>query len=306
VMLSNDKRGIINNLKKHLHLIDYAWISRPMLNLKYRKHIKSNKKIRIIFDTVDLHFVRMLRQAESEGNEKLRRKAIKFKKLELELANTADATVMVTETERELLESERIRNVFVIPNIHELKIPAQDLGFSERQGLVFIGGYKHKPNIDAVKWLVNDILPLIKKSLGDIPVYLLGSYPPAEVIDLANENIKVPGYLEDVSDYFLEARIFVAPLRYGAGMKGKIGQSLEFGLPIVSTSIGAEGMDLTHEKNVLIADNAEDFANEIVRLYNDEKVWSGIRKNAFNAIAEYTPEVVEAKLRSMFKYLEAK
>ena len=104
--------------------------------------------------------------------------------------------------------------------------------------------YKHKPNVDAVTWLIREIMPIVRKKLGDIPVYLLGSYPTPEICSLNSNTVFVPGYLADVNPYFINSRIFVAPLRYGAGMKGKIGQSLEYGLPIVSTSIGVEGMNL--------------------------------------------------------------
>ncbi|MFC3561744.1 glycosyltransferase family 4 protein [Pedobacter jamesrossensis] len=306
VLLNNpDRKGLLNTLNQLLNKIDYAWISRPMLNIEFQKLIKKNKNTKIIFDTVDLHFVRMLRQAENENSEKLKRKAIKFKKLELELANKSDATITVTDTEKVLLENENIKNVYVVPNIHQLQMPLQEISFKDRKGIVFIGGYKHEPNIDAVKWFMHEILPKIWNSLGKIPVYLLGSFPTNEISAFANENVFVPGYIEDVSEYFLKSKVFIAPLRYGAGMKGKIGQSLEFGLPIVSTSIGAEGMNLIHENNVLIADEADDFANEVIRLYQNENLWNEIKENAFQAIVAYTPKVVESKLETIFKNLGA-
>ncbi|MBC6111027.1 glycosyltransferase [Pedobacter sp. CCM 8938] len=307
VLLFNPgRKSMLRKLNKLLSAIDYAWISRPMLNRAFQPIVSKNKKVKIIFDTVDLHYIRMLRQAESEQNEKLKRKALKFKKLELQLAKNAKATVTVTDTEKKLLEKELIQNVFVVPNIHELSIPNHEIPFSERNGLVFIGGYKHEPNIDAVKWLINDIMPQVWNALGKIPVYLLGSYPNEEVLKLANIDVIVPGYIEDVSKYFLNAKIFIAPLRYGAGMKGKIGQSLEFGLPIVSTTIGAEGMNLIHEKNVLIADQSKDFANQIITIYQDEQLWTKIKKNAFQSIVNYTPTAVEKQLENLFQNLDSK
>jgi glycosyltransferase involved in cell wall biosynthesis len=301
-----DRKSMLRKLKQLLPVIDYAWISRPMLNREFQQVIGNNKRIKIIFDTVDLHYIRMLRQAENEQNEKLNRKALKFKKLELQLAGNANATITVTDTEKLILEKESIQNVFVVPNIHELNIPAVEIPFSHRKGLVFIGGYKHEPNTDAVKWLINEIMPPVWNTLGKIPVYLLGSYPNEEVLKLASENVIVPGYIEDVSQYFLNARAFVAPLRYGAGMKGKIGQSLEFGLPIVSTTIGAEGMNLIHEENVLIADRPADFSDQIIRIYQDQVLWTKIKQNAFQSIVNYTPAVVEEQLKSLFQNLDSK
>lgn len=301
---SPDRDGMLYNLERLKNEIDYAWISRPILNIEFRKLLKSNKKIKIIFDTVDLHFVRMLRQAEKEQNEKLKKKAIKFKKIELGLAKDADATLVVTETELGLLEKEGINNIFVIPNVHELSIPETEISFENRKGIVFIGGYKHEPNVDAVEWLVNEIMPMVWNKLDNIPVYLLGSFPPEKVKSLAGDHVFVPGFLEDVSNYFLHSRIFVAPLRYGAGMKGKIGQSLEFGLPIVSTEIGTEGMNLTHEKNVLLANETNDFADKIVKLYQDVNLWNTIKGNAHESILSYTPSEVSKKLTELFKKLD--
>ncbi len=302
---SPDRAGMLYNLERIKKDIDYAWISRPILNIQFRKILKSNKNIKIIFDTVDLHFVRMLRQAEKEQNEKLKKKAVKFKKIELNLAKDADATLVVTETELKLLEEEGITNIFVIPNVHALSIPESEISFENRKGIVFIGGYKHEPNVDAVKWLVNEIMPSAWNKLGNIPVYLLGSFPPEEVKNLAGDNVFVPGFLEDVSEYFLNSRIFVAPLRYGAGMKGKIGQSLEFGLPIVSTEIGTEGMNLTHEKNVMLANETKDFSDKIIQLYQDANLWKTIKENAYQSIFDYTPTEVSKKLTELFKKIDA-
>ena len=115
---------------------------------------------------------------------------------------------------------------------------------------------------------------------------LLGSFPPPDVRALEGPGIEVPGYLADVSKYFLSARVFVAPLRYGAGMKGKIGQALAFGLPIVTTSLGAEGMDLRDGKDVLIADNSHSFADAVARLYKDDDLWLSLSARGLEIIAE--------------------
>lgn len=297
------QKQAVKHLKGLLHAVDYAWISRPMLNVKYQKICQVNPKTKIIFDTVDLHYVRMIRQAENEKNEKLLRKAKKFKRLELALAHKANATLTVTDTEKVLLEQEGLANVFVVPNVHEIQ-SYNNKPFAERHGIVFIGGYKHQPNIDAVKWLIDEIMPNVWRSLGDVPVYLLGSYPPTEVCALASDKVQVPGFLENVDSYFLNARIFVAPLRYGAGMKGKIGQSLEFGLPIVSTSIGVEGMNLTHEEQALVADDTIEFTAKIIQLYQDEQLWHKIQKNAVKSIEQYTPTVVKAQIKDLLDTLD--
>jgi glycosyltransferase involved in cell wall biosynthesis len=305
VLLNNPSRKhLISDLKSLLPYVDYAWISRPLLNNTYQKLIKQNSKAKIIFDTVDLHYIRMLRQADNESNEKLKRKALQTKNLEVALAHAADATLTVTETEKLILEAENINNVFVIPNIHELRTPSVPISFKNRKGIVFIGGYKHEPNIDAVKWLIDEIMPLVWDKLGQIPVYLLGSNPTTEILNLAKENVIVPGYLQDVDNFFLNSRIFVAPLRYGAGMKGKIGQSLEYGLPIVSTTIGTEGMNLTDGINVLSADDTFGFANKMIELYQDEQLWIKIQQNSTKSISAYTPDKVKEQLKDLLTIID--
>jgi glycosyltransferase involved in cell wall biosynthesis len=305
VLLSDPNRNaMLKKLDLLLPFIDYSWISRPSLNKKFQRKIKKNPDIKIIYDTVDLHYIRELRQAEKEDDKKQKHQAEKTKKLELKSAINADFTVTVTETEKNILNSENIKNVFVIPNIHEPKYQINIKSFEERNGLLFIGGYKHEPNIDAVKWLINEIMPLVWAKIGPVPVYLLGSHPSQEVTALANDIVFVPGFLENVDSYFENCRVFTAPLRYGAGMKGKIGQSLEYHLPIVTTDIGAEGMDLTNEKNILIANQTEEFAEQIVKLYQDPILWSNIQKNASKAIANYNADAVKNKLSELFKTLD--
>jgi glycosyltransferase involved in cell wall biosynthesis len=294
------KRTIFNMINR----TEILWISRPNLNLKYQYLLKYFAGLKWIYDTVDLHYVRLFRQAASEMKPKLLKKGLKIKKLELALASAANATIAITEVEKDLLALEGIKNLYVIPNVHDVKEINEPVPFAERKGIVFIGGYKHKPNIDAVIWLVKEIMPIVRQRLGDIPVYLLGSYPTMEVCSLASDTVFVPGYLADVNPYFMNSRIFVAPLRYGAGMKGKIGQSLEFGLPIVSTAIGVEGMNLVHNTEVLIADDTESFANQIIHLYEDQAIWEKIKCNSLDAIRTYSPQMVGEKLQSLLATIQ--
>jgi glycosyltransferase involved in cell wall biosynthesis len=304
LLYSPNRKAMLKNLKSLLKEIDYAWISRPILNKEFQKIIKKSAKAKIIFDTVDLHYIRIERQAENENNKKLRIKALKFKKLELDLAKKADATITITAIEQKLLENENINNVFTIPNIHELNPSPKEISFEQRNGLVFIGGYMHEPNVDAVKWLITEIMPTVWSKLPDVKVHLLGSYPTSDVLNLTNKLVFVPGYVEDVSNYFYTAKIFVAPLRYGAGMKGKIGQSLEFGLPVVTTNIGAEGMNLIDGENVSIADETQDFANKIINLYENPQLWHKMKANAEKSLANYAPIRVKEQLVKLLNSLD--
>ncbi len=295
-----------DRLIKRLELIDIAWVSRPDLCSKYISIIKRNIAIKVIYDTIDLHFLRLQRQEElmpaNKSNPSLP-SSQEMKELELNMARMADLTVVVTNVEKNILEDFHISNVLVVPNIHQ-QYQGDLAGFEQRSGLLFIGGYNHTPNVDAVIWLCKEIMPLIWQKKPKIKITLLGSNPPAEVKDLARDRrIEVPGYVQDVEPYFLESRVFVAPLRYGAGMKGKIGHSLSYGLPTVTTSIGAEGMGLTDKCDVLIANKPDDIAKEILSICDNKDLWNYISKNALSKITHYSPISVENTIKSILNSL---
>lgn len=281
-------------------LVDIAWVCRPQMNRRYGPLMK-RLDIRWINDTVDIHFVREERALKVGAMDSAKaEKVARRKQQELSLFRAADEVIVVTQTEAELLGKYGVKHVTVVPNIHYPE--AQEFpSFGQRQHICFIGGYRHLPNVDAAKWLVDEIMPLVWKQMPSLEVYLLGSLPPEPVISLRSERVHVPGYLPDVSAYFLSTRIFVAPLRFGAGMKGKIGQSFEFGLPVITTDIGAEGMSLSDRKHYLRANTAEEFAAAILELYDSQPVWEELAKGGFEALVPYSPERVKDILGSVLK-----
>ncbi|MGD0943413.1 MAG: glycosyltransferase [Acidimicrobiales bacterium] len=260
----------------------------------------------LVFDTVDLHSLRERRSvdfvqpAAAVGQ---RRRATRVAEEEHSAICASDLVATVTDEEANFVRSQfPNRTVVVLPNVHELP-PELERDPRTRSGLCFIGGYEHTPNIDAVKWLVHEIMPEITNCLGAAPyLNLLGSFPPPEVRALEGDGVAVPGYLADVSRYFLTARVFVAPLRYGAGMKGKIGQAMAFGLPVVTTSLGAEGMDLRDGKDVLIADDARGFAEAVARVYQDDDLWLRLSTRGLEIIAErWSPGAMAKRLEALME-----
>ena len=305
---THEQPRLEDQLIKRLKLIDIAWVCRPELCSKYINIIRRKSKINIIYDTVDLHFLRIKREQElipqSERNSSLPSWE-ELRDMELNMARIANSTVVVTDVEKKILEDFYISNVFVVPNIHHQyqgKLP----DFEQRNGLLFIGGYKHTPNVDAVIWMCREIMPLIWQKQPNIKITLLGSNPPTKIKNLArDERIEVPGYIKDVEPYFLNSRVFVAPLRYGAGMKGKIGHSLSYGLPTVTTSIGAEGMGLTHDFDVLIADEVKDFVQFVLMVYNNYELWSLLSRNSLKLINQYSPQAMKSVLRQLLEFMDS-
>ncbi len=306
VLYTQDGYGVIpeDQIKPRLPLIDLAWICRPELNEKYLPMMREQSQIKVIYDTIDLHYLRLKRAWElsPEDNGDKVGEWLDMQARELKIAHQADLTITVTTVEQKILQEQGINKVAVVPNLH-LPYLGKNKQFHERHNILFIGSYTHPPNIDAVLWLCEAIMPLVWEKIPEVTVTLLGSNPTEEVIALQSDKVKVPGYISDVSSYFLNHRVFVSPLRYGAGMKGKIGQSLEYSLPVISTDIGIEGMNLTPGKNILIANNAERFAAQIIRLYQDETLWQKLAANAKDALSPFTPEVVKNSLIQQLKLL---
>lgn len=294
-----NRPGMIRELNFTLDKCDVVWISRPEMNFEFKWLLEKFPNAKWIYDTVDLHHIRIERQAIQTNDKKLLQEASKVKIQELEIAKAANFTFTVTEDEKVMLEKEGIKNVKVIPNIHEPEDITNNLDFEEREGLLFIGAYDHPPNIDAVVWLVNEIMPEIWKEIPHLKLTLLGSKPTGEVLQLRSDLVDVPGFVQDVSGYFSNHRLFVAPLRFGAGMKGKIGQSLAFKLPVITTDIGAEGMGLIEGENVMVANTKDEFIAKILSLYKNKKTWSKISNNCLKALEPYSISAVKSTLEKI-------
>jgi O-antigen biosynthesis protein len=295
--------------RDYLPLIDIAWVCRPELCRKYINLLRIKPEIKVIYDTVDLHFVRLKRQYELARQAQMLTKPVTTKTwqqaeaLETKLARQADLTLVVTSVEKEILGQYQINTVGVIPNIHPL-YTGSITAYEQRANLLFIGGYNHPPNVDAVLWLCQEIMPLVWQAQPEMQLTLLGSHPTVEVLALAADpRIHVTGYLKDVESFFLNHRVFVSPLRFGAGMKGKIGQSLSYGLPVISTSIGVEGMDLKHQFDAMIADDAQPFAELILKLYQDPQLWQQLSQNSLESVQRFGATAVRSQLKTLLENL---
>jgi len=229
-------------------------------------------KARVVFDTVDLHFLRESREAEILGDRRAARLGEMRRREEYDLIERAHVTLVVSEAERALLaEAMPDVDVRVLSNIHEIYGSARP--FAQRRDLLFIGGFGHPPNTDAVLFFAKHVLPRVRERIPELVLYVIGSDPAPEIKELASEYLRILGYVPDVKPYLDTCRLSVAPLRFGAGVKGKVNQSLAHGLPVVVTSIAAEGMFLKHGESALIADDPHGFAEAVVRLYCDEELW---------------------------------
>lgn len=244
------------------------YVAEPYLPLVRRRapHAK------VIFDTVDLHFLREQRAAEHTRNESLARQAKRSRQQELALMRACDASLVVSPVEYQLLREELPEaQVELLSNVHE--VHGRQGGFSGRHGLVFVGGFGHPPNVDAVHWLIEEIFPRIHRTQPDIALHLIGDMPPAARESLARPRVQIHGRVDDLTPWMESCRVALAPLRYGAGVKGKVNMAMSYGLPVVATPMAAEGMYLVEGENVLLADDADAFASAVLRLHEDESLW---------------------------------
>lgn len=248
-------------------------------------------RCRTIIDTVDVHYLRLHRKYLLTGEESDLRTAEETKRRELSVYAMADIVVAVTEEDANSIRNDIPgANVRVVPNVHDLARPR---GEKNRKELVFVGGFKHPPNIDAVLYFCEAVLPKVREKVPGVRFTIVGSNPPEEVKALASDHVEVTGYVPETTPYLHRSYISVAPLRYGAGMKGKVGEAMAHGLPVVSTSVGAEGMGLTDRENILIADTPEAFRDAIVELMADPGLYAKIRDKSMEHIAgNYSPEIV--------------
>src|SRR5688500_15321875 len=275
-------------LAEHGHRFDAVlacrhYVAREFLPL-LRRHAP---QARIVFDTVDLHYLRERRGAELAGDPALLRAAERTRALELDVIARADTTLVVSETERELLSRDAPgARVEVLSNLHQLAGPG--LGFAQRHDLVFVGGFRHPPNVDAVRWFVDEVFPRVRARLPEVRFHCIGGHVPAAIAELGRrEGVLVHGHLPDIGEFMDGARIALAPLRYGAGVKGKVNLSMAHGQPVVATPSAVEGMHLRDGVDVLVADDAAGFADAVVRAYTDDALWSRLAANGRDNVARH-------------------
>jgi glycosyltransferase involved in cell wall biosynthesis len=262
---------------------------------------------KIVFDTIDLKSVRFARKAVIDRKILTRIKSFLISVEEKQAFWDADRIWVVIDDERNIIQ-EKLGLGYktdVIPTIH---IPEKQFAsWKERRGIIFLGGYKHIPNVDAIRDFMTRVFPLIRRELPDVPFTIAGSYPPQDFFSYHTKDplVNVTGFIENHRELLLINRIGVAPLRYGAGIKGKIGEYLACGLPCVASSSGAEGMGFRDRVDIMIADSPEEFARKTIDLYQNQELWDKISTNGIKYISQrLSVEAIKPTVVSSFEMLE--
>lgn len=287
-------------IKQMAPKMDVAWLHRPLIFDKYQALVKkANPKVKLVFDMVDFHYIRLLREYELNKDEALKTEAEKFLKIELQNCKNADVVIAISTTDKVLLKQHfnTDEKVVLISNIHQYIDKSEDFNsFENRKDLLFVGSFRHDPNSDAVTYLKQDVMPIVWQTLPDVTVNIIGSYITDDIKDLASSNFKLLGFVDDLNVVINNSKLFVAPLRFGAGIKGKIGQSLEHSLPLVTTDVGAEGFDFGNQKQIMIANNTEAIAQKVVDLYTNKELWDEASNSCKTILEPFSLKVTENQL----------
>jgi O-antigen biosynthesis protein len=278
-------------LEKNARRYDFIVVSRiDTMDALYAALRQFAPSAKIIFDTVDLHFLRESVEAELKQSKTLQRQAADNRQKELALFQACDETWVVSESERRFLETlNSKKNLRLISNIHTIN-PVQT-GFFERCDIIFVGNFHHPPNFDGLNWFIQHSWPTLELEEPTIILHIVGrGLTDTQQLALQRKNILLHGHVENIQALLDKARINIAPLRYGAGAKGKISQALASGLPTIATAMAADGMFLQDQQSVLIANTPSAFAHAIKVLYSNEKLWQYIANNGVQIAKQHFSE----------------
>ncbi|MBF0859754.1 glycosyltransferase [Gluconobacter sp. LMG 31484] len=281
-------------LRRQANSFDVVYLHREDIATRYMALVRRNqRKARVLYSVADLHFLRLARQAAVQDRPELMAQANQMRVAEYRAALQADAVLTHSEAEAEQLRRNLPQaSVHVVP----WAIPAQTGPSVDRSGVVFVGNYAHAPNADAARWLVEKIMPAVWAADPTIGCTLVGADMPESIQALADDRIQVLGHVQDLGAVLAAHRLSVAPLRFGAGIKGKVIESLASGLPCVMTPVAAEGLALTSELQELVQAEAADLADRIVTLHNAADLSGLVKTGQVYAGKTFSTEAVTTAL----------
>jgi GT2 family glycosyltransferase/ubiquinone/menaquinone biosynthesis C-methylase UbiE len=298
----------VTSVKQHVQDLgkryDLVFLFRPVVVERHIETIRTHcPQARVLFYTHDIHHIRMEREAALLQSTQRAAEAAVMKERELRAIRSVDSTIVVSTAEMEILQPQLPdQQLQMLPLL--LNVPGTEKAFHDRQGLLFVGGYQHTPNVDAVRFFVGEVMPLVRELLPGVVLNVVGSKPPPEILALAAKDVVIHGFVEDLAPLLDEVRVSVAPLRYGAGVKGKVGTALAAGLPTVATPVAAEGMGLIEGEQLLVASSAADLAECVHRLYTDPELWARLSEAGIRAAtAMWGPAASFAQLSSIVRQL---
>jgi len=248
-----------------------------------REHAPQAK---VLFCNCDLHFLREIRAALQTKNQEAWDKAVATRDEELAVMRRVDVVLSYNEVEHSVIVSHSSEPVTVVtcPWVVEVSEHSAAVDFTDRQGVAFLGNYRHPPNVEAVHFFVEEVMPLLTQRIPDVVFHIYGSSMPDTIRSLASPHINPVGHVATVGEAYDAHRVFVAPLLSGAGIKGKVLGAIAHGIPSVVSPVAAEGTGLRHDYDCLIAREPEQWVEAIADLYEKDKMWSTLRNRGMDLV----------------------
>jgi GT2 family glycosyltransferase len=267
-------------MEEHGAAIDYVLLSRPHVSVDYIDALRKHSDAVILYYGHDVHHLRMREQLKLEPGEKLEREAMRFERWEHALWRSVDTVYYPSATETEVVagwlraQGGRAKALTIPVYAFDSFPDAPWQNLASRQDLLFVAGFAHAPNADAAVWFVGEVWPLLRERHPGLRLSLVGSNPTDAVRGLAGEAVEVTGFVSDavLAEHYRRARVSVAPLRYGGGMKGKVVEAMRFGIPCVTTAAGAQGFSGV-DAFLAVAESPQAFADAVSALLDDDAAW---------------------------------
>ena len=298
VMYGNEYAGRFAQwIEQNGSYIDYVLLSRPHISVEFIDSLRKHTKAPLLYYGHDVHHLRMSDQLKINTDYALEIEMTKFLKWEQKVWANVDAIYYPAEGETQYVKDWINGNgcnavVHTIPVYAFDKFPFNPWeNLSSRKDIIFVAGFAHAPNADAATWFVEKVLPTLKKCYPEIHLYLVGSNPTKEVQALASSGVTVTGFVSDdeLADYYQSARVSVAPLRFGGGMKGKVVEAMRFALPCVTSPAGAQGF-IDTDTFLSVAESPEKFAQQVIKLLDDDEAWNYVSKASQKFAQKYFSE----------------
>jgi glycosyltransferase involved in cell wall biosynthesis len=289
-------------MREHGSDIDYVMLSRPTVAVHFIEDVRQYSDAKIVYYGVDLHYRRMLAQADVDGGDL--KDAESMHDLERRLWLASDAVIYPSDEEADVVRAET-----GLATIHS--VPLYFFTEHELQGIrkpltpprvLFVAGFAHPPNVDAAIWLATEIFPLIRAAIPGVMLDMVGSNPADSVLALASDDIRVRANVssQELSDFYSEAAVAIVPLRFGGGVKLKVVEALSRGVPVVTTPVGAQGLPGLADV-AAVAQSASELANAVVELLRKPDLAAEAMESGLNYVREhYSTERMAKALARVF------
>lgn len=279
-------------IKSRPEYYDIIWVSRPHnMDIAYQYILKYAQNYKLIYDAEAIFSERMKLDLKLQGIPISNRTLLNQTKKEVNLAMNADVVVTVSIQDAKKFNAFNIDHIRVLG--HSIKKRSTKIPYSKREGLLFVGNLDvdFSPNVDSIKWFVNNIFPLIKQQLPDIKLNIIGSNDAKALAKLKVEDVTFLGRVDSLQEYYDQSRVFIAPTRFAAGIPYKIHEAAANGIPSVTTKLLGLQLNWDHRRKIMVSSlDIDEFADTVVELYQSQELWDRIQKNAYQFVDEELSE----------------